>query len=189
MASAFNVRNVPTDSQLGSPAQRLMSRRLRTAIPTSVSLLKPVNTLVTPQLEKRRKQQQTSYGKSAMPLPPLKPGQIIRLQTPKGHDKLSVVVSSSGDPTSCIVNVNGTEYRRNRRHNLPVNEPAPRHQQTADDDILVHPATQPQQANQPPEQPAPVVQQSHIQPAMPQPVVTRSGRLSKPISKYFDYAQ
>ena len=186
----LNVRNVPTDSQLGSPAQRLMSRRLRTAIPTSASLLKPsVNTQVTPQLEKRRKQQQTSYDKSATPLPPLKPGQVIRLQTPKGHDKLGVVVSSSGDPRSYIVNVNGTEYRRNRRHILPVNEPAPRHQQTADDDILVHPATQPQQANQPSEQPAPVVQQPHVQPAMPQPVVTRSGRLSKPNPKYFDYAQ
>ena len=167
-----------------------MSRRLRTAIPTSASLLKPsVNTQVTPQLEKRRKQQQTSYDKSATPLPPLKPGQVIRLQTPKGHDKLGVVVSSSGDPRSYIVNVNGTEYRRNRRHILPVNEPAPRHQQTADDDILVHPATQPQQANQPPEQPAPVFQQPHVHPAMPQPVVTRSGRLSKPNPKYFDYAQ
>ena len=87
------------------------------------------------------------------------------------------------------MNVNGTEYRGNRRHILPVNEPAPRHQQTADVGILVHTATQPQQANQSPEQSAPVVQQPHVQPAMSQPVVTRSGRLSKPNPKYFDYAQ
>ena len=87
----LNIRNVPTDLLLGSPAQRLMSRRLRTAIPTSASLLKPsVNTQVTTQSEKRRKQQQTSYDKSATPLPLLKPGQVIRLQTPKGHDKLGV---------------------------------------------------------------------------------------------------
>ena len=186
----LNVRKVPTDSQLGSPAQRLMSRRLRTAIPTSASLLKlSVNMQVTPQLEKRHKQQQTLYDKSAMPLPPLKPGQVIRLQTPKGYDKLGVVVSSSGDPKSYIVNVNGTEYCRERCHILPVNEPAPRHQQTAADDILVHPATHPQQANQSLEQPAPVVQQPHVQPDVLQPVVTHSGRLSKPNPKYFDYAQ
>jgi hypothetical protein len=182
----LNVRNVPTDSQLGSPAQRLMARRLRTAIPTATPLLKPtVKTQVTPQLEKKRKQQQASYDRSATPLSPLKPGQVVRLQTPKGHDKLGIVVSSSGDPRSYIVNVNGTEYRRNRRHILPVNEPAPKYQPNVDSDILVHPS-QPQPAIQPPEQPLPVVPQPHIQPPLPQPVVTRSGRISKPNPKYSD---
>ena len=50
-----------------------------------------------------------------------------------------------------ILNANGTAYRRKRRHILPVNEPAPRYQETIDNDILMHPALQPQQANHPPE--------------------------------------
>ena len=46
-----------------------MAPGLRTSIPTSASQLEPsVNTQVTPQLKKRRKQQQTPYDKSAMPL-------------------------------------------------------------------------------------------------------------------------
>ena len=51
---------------------------------------------------------------------PLQPGQVTRLQAHKGHDKLGVVVSSSSDLISYIVNVNGTEYRRNRWHIGPA---------------------------------------------------------------------
>ena len=38
MLSLLNLRNTPKDSNLGSPAQRLMSRRTRTVVPTSKKL-------------------------------------------------------------------------------------------------------------------------------------------------------
>jgi len=181
----LNVRNVPTNPALGSPAQRLMSRRLRTTIPMSEHLLKPkVTTQVQQNIEKRRQQSKSSYDKTAHPLNPLKPGQTVRLQTPKGFNHLGVVVKATSDPRSYIVNVNGTEYRRNRRHILPVNEPAPK-QRFADSDIFVPPATQPEAANHHPRQlhaaPPPALQQ-------PRQVVTRSGRISRPNPKYNDYA-
>ena len=180
----LNIRNVPADSTLGSAAQRLMTRRLRTPVPTAPSLLQPsVKTHVTPRLEQKRHQQKAAYDKTAMPLKPLNPGQVVRLQTPKGHDLLGVVVSSSGDPRSYLVNVNGTVYRRNRRHLLPVSEPTP---VCAPDDYLqqAHPPPPQRQVPHPPAQP--VIQP---QPPICTPVVTRSGRVSRPNPKYSDFVQ
>ncbi|XP_033646576.1 uncharacterized protein LOC117305808 [Asterias rubens] len=168
----LNIRNVPTDPQLGSPSQRLMSRRLRTTVPTSTPLLKPsVNTRVTAQLRKRHQQQKPSYDKSAKPLRPLNPGQVVRLQTPKGHDQLGIVKKHSGDPRSYIVSAQGKLYRRNRRHLLPVSEPPPQQQHLPDFYV-------------PPQEPLP---QPVIAPSpAPQPAITRSGRISKRNPKYTD---
>ena len=180
----LNVRNTPTTPSLGSPAQRLMSRRLRTTIPVSEQLLKPeVTTNVSENIQKRRQQSKLSYDKTAQPLKALLPGQPVRLQTTKGFDHLGTVVKSTSDPRSYIVNVHGTNYRRNRRHILPVNEQLPK-QQSADSDILIPTTTQlpghyPQQL--------PDVPPQAMQP--PQVVVTRTGRISKPNSKYKDYTR
>jgi hypothetical protein len=95
----LNLRNVPADPKLGSPSQRLMSRRLRTTVPTATPLLKPtVQTQVPDQLQKKRVQQKASYDKSAKSLSPLKSSQVVRLQTTKGHNQLGVVTAHSGDP-------------------------------------------------------------------------------------------
>jgi len=53
----LNMRNIPRDAQLGSPAQRLMSRQTRTTLPVCRQLLRPasLNTQqVTAQLQKKR---------------------------------------------------------------------------------------------------------------------------------------
>ncbi|XP_038047830.1 uncharacterized protein K02A2.6-like [Patiria miniata] len=166
----LNIRNVPTNPQLGSPSQRLMSRRLRTTIPTPTPLLKPaIYTRVTAQLRKRQQQQKSTYDKSAKPLRPLKPGQVVRLQSPKGHDQLGIVQKHSRNPRSYIVNAQGTLYRRNRRHLLPVPEPPPQQQHSPDFYL-------------PPQDPLPQPAIPHAPP--PQPVLTRSGRISKPNPKY-----
>ncbi len=102
----LNIRNVPTNPQLASPSQRLMSRRLQTTIPTSTPLLKPtVYTRVTAQLRKRLQQQKFSFDKSAKPLRPLNPGQVVRLQSPKGNDQLGIVKSIpvTPDPISSML--------------------------------------------------------------------------------------
>ena len=60
------------------------------------------------------------------------PGQVVRLQSSKGHDQLGIVQKHSGNPRSYIVNAQGTLYRRNRRHLLPVPEPLPQQQHLPD---------------------------------------------------------
>ena len=129
----LNLRNVPTSAELGSPAQWLMFRRLRTTAPASPTLLKPkVQRHVTQNLQHKRNKQKPTYDRSAHPLKPLKPNQTVRMQTPHGHNKLGVKVRSSSDPRSCVVSADGTQYRRNRCHLLPVAEP-PLQNQSADD--------------------------------------------------------
>lgn len=120
----LHLRNVPRDGILGSPAQRLLSRRTRTALPISPDLLRPaVKTQVQAQLLHKKGQSKKAYDRNAKPLCPLLPNQAVRLKTDSGFKDKAVVVRSSGDPRSYIVSRNGRTYRRNRRHIRPVTEP------------------------------------------------------------------
>ncbi|CAB4008430.1 Hypothetical predicted protein, partial [Paramuricea clavata] len=73
----LNLRNTPHDQVVGSPAQRLQARRLRSKLPTACPLLvpkvidpRPVNQ----QLLQKRLQQKRYFDKSAHPLPSLQIG-------------------------------------------------------------------------------------------------------------------
>ncbi|CAB4039170.1 Transposon Ty3-G Gag-Pol poly, partial [Paramuricea clavata] len=106
----LNLRNTPRDDSLGSPAQRLMSRRTRTVPPMSNKLLKP-NVIpckqVSQRIRRKRKQQKTYYDKSAKTLGTLKANQIVRMQTTKGYDRIGVVKQVAKEPRSYIVESNG----------------------------------------------------------------------------------
>lgn len=124
----LNMRNIPRDAQLGSPAQRLMSRQTRTTLPVSRQLLQPasLNTQqVTAQLQKKRLSQKLSYDKSSRPLQPLLEGEVVRMQTPRGYDHMGTVGKICEEPRSYIIQSGGKDYRRNRRHLLPVAERSP----------------------------------------------------------------
>ena len=128
----LHARNVPKDG-LPSAAQRLMSRRTRTTLPTTRDMLKPtVQTNVHKSLEKKRKQNKVHYDKSAKTLSMLQPGDTVRMQTDRGYDKIAIIESRTNDPRSYIVKCNGKQYRRNRKHLLLVTETA---EQSDDDDI------------------------------------------------------
>lgn len=123
----LNLRNTPRDG-MGSPAQRLLSRRTRTTLPTSTKLLKPKSlntTQVSKQLKAARQQQKRYHDKSARNQRPLKPNETVRMQTDKGFQKLAVVKSTRKSPRSYLVTSDGADYVRNRRHLRPVNEPRP----------------------------------------------------------------
>lgn len=67
----LNLRNIPHDPALGSPAQRLMSRQTRAAIPVSTRLLQPApkNTQqVNAGLLDKRLTLKHHYDKSSHPL-------------------------------------------------------------------------------------------------------------------------
>ena len=100
--------------------------------PTSMKLLKPKplsTSRVSTQLKKVRQQQKQYHNKSARHQRPLKPNEVVRMQTDKGFQRLAVVKSSRDRPRSYIVTSDGADYVRNRRHLLPVSEPRPQNSQ------------------------------------------------------------
>ncbi|KAL9960046.1 hypothetical protein ACROYT_G033443 [Oculina patagonica] len=201
----LNLRNVPRDQILGSPAQRLMSRRTRCVLPVAKKLLTPKTLIsrdVSSRLELKRRQQKSYFDQHAKPLPPLSPQQVVRLQTDKGYQKLGIVKQPSAQPRSYIVHADGKEYRRNRRHLLSVPEPAtdqdvpPPSSPVVPSDHNVIPSP-PVASPTTPKTPAKsaVPQQSSanapVRPQVsargPEGYVTRSGRVSRPNPKFQDF--
>lgn len=140
----LNLRNVPRDHTLGSPAERLMSRQARTTLPVCKQLLAPTpksNTVVKASLLRKRHTQKQYYDKSSKPLRPLLPGEVVRMQTRHGHDRLGTVKEVCKEPRSYIVQSDEGEYRRNRRHVLPVSETLQQYRGPHDDSPVVQPST------------------------------------------------
>ena len=123
--SMLNHRNTPRDSVLGSPAQRLMSRRTKSILPMTEEqlqpkVLKPVD--VQKQLSFYKEQQKRNYDVGSKSLPVLKPGDVVRIQDQKGSPK-ALVVNETEHPRSYIVQSRSGQFRRNRRHLCKVEEP------------------------------------------------------------------
>ena len=161
----LNIRNTPRDQVLGSPAQRLQARRLKSKLPTASQLLAPkvINPLtVNEQLLQKRSQQKKYYDKSARPLTSLQTGDQVRVQTKIGHASLGVIKRPPipEQPRSYIVTVNSKDYRRNRRNLLKVAEPEEKRRKSREESAqeLVRGTTN--------------------------NVTTRSGRVSKPVLRY-----
>ncbi|KAJ8375814.1 hypothetical protein SKAU_G00063940 [Synaphobranchus kaupii] len=124
----LNIRNVPRDTTLGSPAERLMSRQTHTTLPICKSLLVPTvksNDAVEAQLTRKRQSQKLWCDKASKPLKLLSEGQVVRMQTQNEHDIMATVKQVCDEPRFYIVQSGGQDYRRNRRHLLPVLEPPP----------------------------------------------------------------
>ena len=123
--SMLNHRNTPRDSVLGSPAQRLMSRRTKSILPMTEEqlqpkVLKPAD--VQKQLSFYKEQQKRNYDVGSKSLPVLKPGDVVRIQDQKGSPK-ALVVNETEHPRSYIVQSRSGQFRRNRRHLCKVEEP------------------------------------------------------------------
>jgi transposase InsO family protein len=174
----LNQRNTPRDEVLGSPAQRLMSRRLKSTIPCSDKLLKRQqsnDSLVKDRLNEKRQQQKRFYDKQAKSLLALDNGDVVRMQTSKGYDKLGFVVRAEEQPRSFVVKSQGQEYRRNRRHLLKVPE-------QNNEVVEQNPVST--------EEPSNTEEQKTVNlDKYPNVVVTKSGRISKPNPKYKDYVK
>lgn len=77
----LDYRNTPTEGINASPAQRLMSRRTRTLLPTASSLVRPeVCTQSTEKLERKRQKAKFYHDRHAKQLPELEIGQEARIQ-------------------------------------------------------------------------------------------------------------
>ena len=98
----LNQRNTPRDEVLGSPAQRLMSRRLKSTIPCTDDLLKSQQldgSLIKDCFNQKREQQKKFYDKQTKSLPALESGDVVPMQTPKGYNQLGFVMRATEQPS------------------------------------------------------------------------------------------
>ena len=78
----LEYRNSPISGMDLSPAQLLMSRRLRSTLPMTHSLLTPtINKGVTKQSKDRQEKQQVYYNRGTRTLPPLSEGDTVQYWT------------------------------------------------------------------------------------------------------------
>ncbi|KAK3741172.1 hypothetical protein QZH41_002992 [Actinostola sp. cb2023] len=123
----LNIRNTPIEGVGLSPAQLLMGRRTRTLLPTSGSLLHPSSynyRQVTQNLQERQVKQKEYYDRGSKPLNPLRPGDQIHLRDESQNIWIpGTVTAKTEQPRSYIVDVNGSQYRRNRRDILDARDP------------------------------------------------------------------
>ena len=200
MLALLALRNTPRDDILGSPAQRLMSRRMRSPLLSSAQQLRPI--VIDPEkvqhrLSELRQQQKTSADHAAVPLLPLQPGTRVGMQTTKGYQQLGTVRSVADKSRSYIVQGdNGGVYCWNRRHLLKLPDavrrengattpPSPQQQvpvSLARDPPEPRATTPPAATSRgtPPatakQNPAPVINKQNA-------VITKAGRISRPVKR------
>ena len=109
-------RNTPTEGMHASPSQLLYGRRTRTRLPVAKTLLEPrVITNVPKMIEMRKQKQKHYYDQHTHELPKLDNGDAIRMRLPGEKEwSLGQVIGDVGN-RSYQVEVNGKQYRRNRR--------------------------------------------------------------------------
>ena len=119
----LDYRNTTTQGMSSSPAQRLLNRRTKTLLPTNNRLLKPkcVNLKqAREELKNNKSHQETYYNKTSKDLPPLKVGDVVRIQPKETFGGKSVwekgIVKSKQGLRSYEVDTRYGTFRRNRKH-------------------------------------------------------------------------
>ncbi|XP_062713226.1 uncharacterized protein K02A2.6-like [Aedes albopictus] len=111
-------RNVP--NRIGSsPVQRLFSRQTRSGLPTSIKNLMPrVVEDVPESIEVNRKKSKQQYDRKAKVLPDLEVGAPVYAQLNPDSCKqwTPAIVSQRQSDRSFVVDVDGSSYRRDRKH-------------------------------------------------------------------------
>jgi hypothetical protein len=132
--SILEYRNSPLDSVMKSPAQLLMSRRLKTRLPTITPLLQPqVPSNAAKELRSRQRIQKKYYDVGSRVLPPLHKGDVARMRRQGKWLPVTVIEQHGTAPQSYLVQTpDGRIYRRNRRHLLRTNEG---HDDSVNDDL------------------------------------------------------
>lgn len=198
-------RNTPSKALL-SPAQKFMSRRTKTLLPTTESLLKPSTQRSLKDINKKEaKKQEEYFNRKVQPLQPLKPGDVVRVKPYVKGDKIwkKATVLERLDTRSYHIDVGGEVRRRNRFDLKKTAETAPftpyRSQQ------IPPPVEQPEPSRSSPSKQAPPSSPPQLQvisPETPKAVTsastvapqtpvrkTRSGRVVRTPLKLRDFSQ
>jgi hypothetical protein len=139
----LDYRNTPIAGLNSSPAQLLMSRRLKSNLPTHSNLLKPKVVLgAESALQERQRKQESYYNRGTKPLPDIAPGDTVRIRQPDNTWRPAIVKEKYWTPRSNVVQTSdGQTYRRNRQHLMKTNEP-PMQFHTDTEDINLEPYIQ-----------------------------------------------
>ena len=179
--SILSYRNTPIDN-LGSPAQLLMNRRLRSKLPVIQKQLKPKvisQKTVHEKLTKKQQKQKFFYDKSSKNLSKLNPGDTVRVQNDKKWEP-GVVVENATTPRSYHVQTERGRYRRNRKHLKKTKEkPINIERDDYDDRFEENIEADNEQTNVP--------QGVQGDTSGTKPYVTRSGRVVKVPVRFKDY--
>ena len=176
----LEFRNTPITGLNESPAQLLMSRRLRSSLPMTDAMLQPsISKEVKRKLEQRQQRQKSFYDRGTRPLSSLQPNEVVRYQTGKMW-KPAVVINKHPNLRSYNIQTpQGTVLRRNRRHLRPTKEtfaPSDDTDDYCDDDLVINTPSDPQMpTNEPP---------THDEPDQLTERRSRYGRLVRPPVRY-----
>ena len=182
-------RNTPLDN-LAAPAQLLMSRSLRSILPTTSNHLKP--NIVDPELAREKMEQKQAtqrhyYNKGTRELKPLAKGEEVHIQTKSGNWKPATALGQQSTPRSYTVRTkDGSEYRRNRHHLLKSRTPQYTNEETSGDveKPEVSTTSEDRECDNGAESEPTINQRPTVNPPAPvmgnEPCTTRSGRVVKP---------
>ena len=179
----LEFRNTPITGLQESPAQLLMSRRLRSTLPMTASMLQPhINENVKQKLKHRQTTQKRHYDKTAKKLPTLQPNDTVRYQG-KQSWKPAMVLNHHPAPRSYnITTAEGTVLRRNRRQLKKTHEEPPNVTTTIDDSFSNDDSASAANSQMPPMinvDPPPTSRPLNEK-------RTRSGRIVRPPARYRD---
>ena len=123
----LDQRNTPTESLGTSPAQRLMSRRTRTLLPTATNLLYPkVLENVTEKLKLRRQKAKWYHDRSSRNLPDIEIGQDVRVAPLQRNQtwKMGTCLEKLSDRSYVVKTDSDNQIlRRNREFLKPAEKP------------------------------------------------------------------
>ena len=122
----LDIRNTPRDSEIGSPAQRLMGRRTRTRLPTSEKLLQPEGknaVTVQRQLQAYREKQKKYYDRGTKERPEIKKSDAIRTLTSQGWQPAELIAKHDA-PNSYIIKAGDQAkmFRKNSKELMVTKE-------------------------------------------------------------------
>ena len=120
----LEYRNTPISGLRYVPAQLAMSRLLRSKLPTTKAVLEPRVVNAKQDLTDRQTRFKQDYDHGATSLKPLKPGDVVRVQRKWGWDP-AIVQRTHESPRSYVIQHEGGELRRNRRHLRRTREQPP----------------------------------------------------------------
>ena len=110
----LQYRNTPVSGLKYSPAQLLMSRRLKDKLPSTSVLLAPqVVTNAEDDLRLPPQRQKHYYDRGTKPQPPFGPGDHVRVRLNKTWDHPIVTGKHPAPRSYYVTTENGPEYRRN----------------------------------------------------------------------------
>jgi hypothetical protein len=179
----MNYAATPLTGSSKSPAELFYNQQVRTKMPVVVSKLIPERAADNrQQLVHRQERQKEIFDRTARDLPPLKPGDVVRVRQDSELTR-GVVTAAHNSPRSYIVETErGSTLRRNRRHLIPTTEARPDTRPRHDEQPT--PASSHERSDSPPLR---QTVENNSQKGILKQTVTSSGQSVKPPVRFSDY--